>query len=431
MSNTIKKYTIVILSSIITLTSCTTKSDFSIGNGFIESDASMILTDTFSVKLSTLILDSIQTSGKSIALVGKYSDNNIGVLNSKSYVVISPSIYTLDEETVYDSLVLILEPSGYYYGDTLENYSIKIHRVTETIEKEKYDGLLSNNSHFEYDTNPIGEKTFKPRPKSGNEIRIPMNDDLGLELTNKFKSSSNPFSEESFTYYFKGIQLETSETTNCILGYTVNDTSLYFRLYCHLEGYDETKYLDMKASSTNLQFNQITADSTNSVISKLSQETTDSEILNNNAYVQGGTGIVTRIDFPTLKTLLLQNRKFEVIKAELSIQPSAEMDFSYLPSNLYLYLSNKHNDFITQLTDNDGNAVNGSLNKDYIYRENTTYSWDITSYINLIVENPESEYNGLLLLPENYDKEFNHVVIANQQKSKYRTKLKLLILYYE
>jgi len=129
--------------------------------------------------------------------------------------------------------------------------------------------------------------------------------------------------------------------------------------------------------------------------------------------------------------LLLQNRKFEVIKAELSIQPSAEMDFSYLPSNLYLYLSNKHNDFITQLTDNDGNAVNGSLNKDYIYRENTTYSWDITSYINLIVENPESEYNGLLLLPENYDKEFNHVVIANQQKSKYRTKLKLLILYYE
>nr|HPN23136.1 hypothetical protein [Tenuifilaceae bacterium] len=72
-----------------------------------------------------------------------------------------------------------------------------------------------------------------------------------------------------------------------------------------------------------------------------------------------------------------------------------------------------------------------SLNKDYIYRENTTYSWDITSYINLIVENPESEYNGLLLLPENYDKEFNHVVIANQQKSKYRTKLKLLILYYE
>ncbi|HNV51384.1 MAG TPA: DUF4270 family protein, partial [Tenuifilaceae bacterium] len=374
---------------------------------------------------------SLETSGKSIALVGRYSDNNIGILNSKSYVLLNPSIYTLEEETVYDSLVLIVVPSGYYYGDTLANYSIKVHRVTEAIEKEKYDGLLSNNSHFEYDTNPIGEKTFKPRPKSGNEIRIPMNDDLGLELTNKFKSSSNPFSEESFTYYFKGIQLETSETTNCILGYTVNDTSLYFRLYYHLEGYDETKYLDMKASSTNLQFNQITADSTNSVISKLSQETTDSEILNNNAYVQGGTGIVTRIDFPTLKTLLLQNRKFEVIKAELSIQPSAEMDFSYLPSNLYLYLSNKHNDFITQLTDNDGNAVNGSLNKDYIYRENTTYSWDITSYINLIVENPESEYNGLLLLPENYDKEFNHVVIANQQKSKYRTKLKLLILYYE
>jgi len=353
------------------------------------------------------------------------------VLNSKSYILLNPSIYTLDEETVYDSLVLIVVPSGYYYGDTLADYSINVHRVTEAIEKEKYDGMLSNNSHFEYDINPIGEKTFKPRPKSGNEIRIPISNNLGLEFTNMFKSSSNPFSEESFTYYFKGIQLESSETTNCILGYTVNDTSLYFRLYYHIEGYDETKYLDMKPSSTDLQFNQITADSTNSVISQLSQKTTNSEVLNNNAYVQGGTGIVARIDFPTLRLLLLQNRKFEVIKAELSIQPSDEMDFNYLPSNLYLYLSNKHNDFISLLTDDDGNAVNGSLNKDYIYRENTTYSWDITAYINLIVENPNSEYNGLLVLPENYDKEFNHVVIANQQKSKYRTKLKLLILYYE
>lgn len=417
--------------SIFLLLSCNTSNDLEIGNDFIESDASLVLCDTLSVNLSTLILDSLETSGKSIALVGRYNDGNIGVLNSKSYILLNPSIYTLEEETVYDSLVLIVVPSGYYYGDTLANYSIKVHRVTEAIEKEKYGGMLSNNSHFEYDINTIGEKTFKPRPKSANEIRIPISNNLGLEFTNMFKSSSNPFSEESFTYYFKGIQLETSETTNCILGYTVNDTSLYFRLYYHIEGYDETKYLDMKPSSTDLQFNQITADSTNSVISQLSQKTTNSEVLNNNAYVQGGTGIVARIDFPTLRLLLLQNRKFEVIKAELSIQPSDEMDFNYLPSNLYLYLSNKHNDFISLLTDDDGNAVNGSLNKDYIYRENTTYSWDITAYINLIVENPNSEYNGLLVLPKNYDKEFNHVVIANQQKSKYRTKLKLLILYYE
>ena len=417
--------------SIFLLLSCNTSNDLEIGTDFIESDASLVLCDTLSVNLSTLILDSLETSGKSIALVGRYNDGNIGVLNSKSYILLNPSIYTLDEETVYDSLVLIVVPSGYYYGDTLADYSINVHRVTEAIEKEKYDGMLSNNSHFEYDINPIGEKTFKPRPKSGNEIRIPISNNLGLEFTNMFKSSSNPFSEESFTYYFKGIQLESSETTNCILGYTVNDTSLYFRLYYHIEGYDETKYLDMKPSSTDLQFNQITADSTNSVISQLSQKTTNSEVLNNNAYVQGGTGIVARIDFPTLRLLLLQNRKFEVIKAELSIQPSDEMDFNYLPSNLYLYLSNKHNDFISLLTDDDGNAVNGSLNKDYIYRENTTYSWDITTYINLIVENPNSEYNRLLVLPENYDKEFNHVVIANQQKSKYRTKLKLLILYYE
>lgn len=411
--------------------SCTNSNDLTIGSNFIQSDASLVSTDTFSVGFSTLILDSIKTSGTNVALVGRYVDKNIGALNSRSYVIFGTGTSTLDVNAVFDSLVLVLVPSGYYYGDTSAFYNLKIHRVTQTIEVPD-DDFLSNNSSFEFDPDPIGSKFFIPKPNSGDEIRIPIKNSLGAQMASRLKSSSNPFEDEGgFTGYFKGVFLQTDESTNSILGFSISDTAMSLKMYYHISGYDETQTLSITPYATSLQFNQIKADSTNSVISKLSELPISSEQLNNNAFVQGGTGIVARIDFPTLKNLGLQDRRFEVVKAELIIQPSLEMDLNYLPSNLYLYLSNKHNDFITQLTDSDGKTVTGTLNEDYIFRENTSYSWDITSFVSVYLNQPELGYNGLLLLPDEYDRKFNHVIVANQQKSKFRSRLKLYILYYE
>ncbi|MGD9977658.1 MAG: DUF4270 family protein [Bacteroidales bacterium] len=422
---------------IATIFSCNNSNESVIGNDFILPDGSMVYTDTVSVNMSTLILDSIQTANQKVALVGRYNDKNIGTLNSKSFMIMGADSYTLDEYAVYDSLVLVLTPSGYYYGDTLTPCTIKVHEVKETIEIDNDEGYISNLSDFEVDPNPIGEKKFYARPKSKDEIRIPMSDELGLKFTNKFKSGTHPFEEdEGFTNYFKGIMLQVDDGTNTILEFEVNNESISLQLYYHIEDSDiqtedERDTLFIPPSNTSLQFNQIKADSTNSVISQLSEEPIGSAQLNNSCYVQGGTGIVARIDFPTLHDFLQQDRKFEILKAILVIQPSLEMDMNYLPSELYLYVTNKHNDFIARLTDASGNAITGSLYEDFIYRENTRYSWDITSFINVLAKNPSTTYNGLLLLPVDYNSKFNNVVIADQQQSQHRTQLELYVLYYE
>ena len=154
-------------------------------------------------------------------------------------------------------------------------------------------------------------------------------------------------------------------------------------------------------------------------------------INNNYSYVQGGTVLVTRIDFPTIRNLLLDDRHFKIIKAELVIQPSVIMNPDYLPDNLLLIVTNKHSDLLSKYTDGEGNDVKSTLNIDYMDRENSSYTWDITSFIEEITQVEESNYNGLLILPENYDSDFDHVIISDQKRSHFKTFLKLYVMYYE
>ena len=425
---------ILCVGSMILFYSCENKNDLTIGTNFISTDTHVVSVDTTTIKMSTFKIDSIQTSGKSVALVGYYSDNQMGGVKSRSYIKLSTSTTTLAENAVYDSLVLKLYPSGYYYGDTTHVFNLKVNRVTEDIVFPNDANGFFSNTNFKYDETPLGEVTFNSRPKEKKEISIPFSNDLGNDFVNILKSRKNAFDEYGgFANYFKGIVLSSTDDVNQILGFSMGDSTISLNLYYHLEGsaYTDTLSINFKPSSTSYQFNQIENVNTNSLISKLTSKPIQSELLDNNAYVQGGTGITTRIDFPWIKNYLLDGKKFELIKAMLYIQPTIDSNPDYLPATLNLYATNKFNEFQTVLTDKSGTKLSGSLTKDLVYPENTCYSWDVTNFINTLMDVEELNYNGLLLLPTSYDSKIDHIVAANQIKSQYRTHLKLYILYYE
>jgi hypothetical protein len=417
----------------ILLVSCESNDSLTLGSGFIQSTARIVFTDTLTVSTSTLLRDTIITSGKSIALVGRYCNEIIGSIKSRSYIILTNVCQSIDEQSVYDSLVLKLVPSGYYYGDTSSSFTIAIHRVLQDIQYKEGESYLYNNSHFDFDsTENLGEYTFMPKPKEKEEIRIRLNDFLGLDFFNKLKSSSNAFEQEGgFINYFKGIVINSSSEGNkSILGFST-DTSILLNLYYHVSGSDGVSRCKFSPVSTDLQFNEIKSDRSSTLIENISKIPTSSIDLENFSFVQGGIGLVTRIEFPTLKNLLEQDKPFQVIKAELIVQPSSTMEIDKLPQALNLYVTNKHNDLIGILTSENGAILDGSLYIDYIYRENTTYSWDVTGLIKKLTNLTKSEYNGLMLLPENYNCAFDYVIIADQKKSQYKTTLKLYILYYE
>lgn len=419
---------IIAVASILLVFSCDENSG-TIGVNFINSNVRMVYTDTLTVKLSSFKLDSVGTSGKKLALVGRFNDEHIGSFNSKSYIVLKNEANTIDYNAVYDSIFLEIKPTGYFYGDTSSLFTIKAYEVTEIIETSENSSYLFNTSEFAHDIF-LGEKTFLPRPKSGDKIMIPINDDFGRNLVELLRLSTTPFEHwGGFQYFFKGLALESGNSNSSILGFSLD--TLNINLYYHIEGVGTAQSVSFSPTSTDLQFNQISIANTGSPSNLLTSKPLPSELLNNHAFVQGGTGIFTRIDFPYLKDILLQERSFVITKARLVIQPSLVMNPDYLPSSLYLYGTNKFNDFLSAITNSEGTTLNGSLHKDDTYPENTNYSWDITSFIKILLNPSENEFTGLTLLPKDYDTNFDHVIVNDQIKSQYKTKLELYMLYYE
>ncbi|BDX38081.1 hypothetical protein CYCD_14360 [Tenuifilaceae bacterium CYCD] len=413
--------------------SCTNENDLTIGNQFIRSNTRLVCIDTLTVKLSTFKMDSLETSGNNLALVGRFNDSNIGTISSSSYIVMGNNALTLQERIVLDSFVLILKPSGYYYGDTLSSYKIQVHEVAKRIEPKEDASVLYNTDTIECKPILLGEKVVSPKPALKKEIRIPINSTISTELFDKFRSSTKPFTDDNpFTEYFKGIRLSTTEA-NSILGFTVSDTSILMTMYYHAsDNIDSTGTLTIKPSNTTYQFNSVSPAEAGSVIMSITEDPVSSEDLNNLAFLQGGSGIFTRVEFPSLKNIVTNyDKPYEILRADLIIQPSAKMDFNYLPSKLNIYSTNKHNDFLSAITDASGSQVTSTLVKNEEYKEESYYTWDITYYIKQLINAGDWEYNGIHIIPVDYASKFDHVIIADQKASKYKTQLKIYILYYE
>src|SRR4030042_4307130 len=91
-----------------------------LGKEIMKPSSRLVLIDTFSIDMSTVILDSIPTSGTDLLLTGIYNDNNLGKIVTKSYFQVGfPKKYSVDKQEYFDSVSLIITYSGYSYGDTL------------------------------------------------------------------------------------------------------------------------------------------------------------------------------------------------------------------------------------------------------------------------------------------------------------------------
>ena len=76
---------------------------FTLGEEYIESQTDLTLIDTFSVSLSTVILDTVITSGTGSMLIGSYRDDIFGKITSHSYFQIGiPDSFDVEDDDIYD-----------------------------------------------------------------------------------------------------------------------------------------------------------------------------------------------------------------------------------------------------------------------------------------------------------------------------------------
>jgi hypothetical protein len=387
-----KKGRSLLLNSIITvsllITSCSgDKNEFTIGEEFIESETSIQLVDTFSVRLSTVLSDSLPTSVIDTILVGNYRDNLFGRVTCNSYFEIGlPENDDILPDDYYDSMTITLPYTGYVYGDTLNPLCLHVYRLTEEILADAQTGYLFNTSSFEHEAEPLATLIVEPMPKTDDSLEFRISDAFGEMIFDMLRlNDSDIGSESAFLQFFKGLVIKADTNYNSsIVGFDASSGDVKLTLYTHRIGeFEETIEYEFPLINVEKQFNEIKYNFNNSILSAydFSGNAIPSDEMDNKSFTQGGVGLMTKIEFPWLNEFLLFENS-AILKVELIIKP-ARLSYNTfsLPENIYLYNTDRHNQLGDILYDSDGNVLTPDFENDELFYEGTSYTYNITDFI--------------------------------------------------
>jgi hypothetical protein len=128
--------------------------------------------------------------------------------------------------------------------------------------------------------------------------------------------------------------------------------------------------------------------------------------------------------------LLLRPDYLKIIKAELIVTPVNQTytGFTPLPPQLYAYTTDQLNNLGSPLVSTTSNGYQtGNLVIDPLYNSNTTYVYDVTSYLQKQISINYANQNGLLLIPPSPASitTFNRLVIGDKNNSAGALQLKV------
>lgn len=408
--------------------------------------------DTLTITASSFLLDPLPTAANKKLLVGGTVDEQFGQVAVSSYFRLSASDLSLEklpDEVTYDSLSIELYYNKYSYGDTSRALRLDIHRVIQDIEPKELPIALEDDEYpvfvseatlysdrtFDYDPISLGGITIIPRPNTKTDtLRFRLDDILGKQLLGLAENKDSKLvNNDDFVEYFKGLLLRSDGASHAAIGL---QDSLKLRIHYsydnEIDGKKASGALMLGIGPSKYQYNQITANRNNTNLADLTfdnQEIASSKT-ENKTFIQGSTGIVTRLRFPTLRSFLSIDNK-ALSKATLII----ETDQSGIgnqppPTSLILMAANKYGTPTSIVQGANGNAT-------AVYQPNTQsggvingrYEFDITDYVSkLIKQSGFDEKQSLLLTLPTKDllSSVNRLIIAKQQN---KPAIKLNILY--
>lgn len=331
--------------------------------GFDDNDPLTVeINDSIKVIASTYLLDSLPSSNTGTIMLGANDDPALGKLKLSSYFRIkAPAQADLPKDAVFDSLSLVLKYSKYSYGDTTKSQQLIVHRLKELIKLHKVNNdvepeekplfvtdedALFTTSTVKYDAVPLGTHSYKPSPGSKDSVSIKLNDNWGRELFKMLLEKDKKLaSADEFLNYFNGMFIE-SANSSAIIGFNTDDLKMLVHYhYRNDNGFPETGKSEFVINDKQYQFNHIDADRQATNLKNLSQKSqeVDAATTGQQLFVQGGSGIVTKILLPGL-TQFMHEPGIVVNKVELIIQTSPSTYALYkAPASLILFIANDRN----------------------------------------------------------------------------------------
>lgn len=426
--------------SLTTLIGCRDEAT-TLGEKWLQSDFKTLQTDTCSILFTTVLSDSIATSGDTICEIGRYKDAIRGDIKASFYTEYNVPDVSIanDNRYKFDSLTIRMYCDSDYLGDTLAGpQRIAIHRLKKNIEMDDY-GYLYNKSNVAYDPTPLTTFLYTPHPsqrRKSVEVRLP--DELGLDFFTRMRQGEDRMEQQSyFRDYFKGLVFKPADTNSNIIGFQVNDSSFVISMYYHDITNMPTAKKAVFTPTSSKNFQKIEHDRTGTPWQDLKAGINyglSSSKTNHYAYLQGLTGMYILVDFPHLNDLNAEGDMVSIESAYLQLFPLRN---SYgaqnpLPPKILLYTTDVNGVTGDVIYNLGGTSVQtGSLITDYLTGVDTYYTFDISTFLRGVFGATGTNMKRLkIILPDgNFFSTTKNVLFGDRYYSNENNRVKLTLLY--
>lgn len=425
-----------ILASVLLMNACK-RADINFSSQLLDNNITqIIMTDTFSVDLSTVYIDSFSTGQTGVTVFGGYNDPYFGRLDAQTFYEIAPPTTKATDyvKSIYDSLYITLKLRKTFYGDTTKPIQIQVSRLSEPIVPPTFYGdpgtiLYSKNSFAVFPT-PLGVINTYIRPSVDDSIHIKLDDALGQELFNKIQTASLDLqSTANFLSYFYGLRIASNNNSNAV--YTCADSATVYLAYHNPNLNKDSARLAFPLVNRNLHFIHVTADRSATMLNNLGSlnQAGKTNVINstqtgNMAFSQPISNTMIKIRFPNIQDIQKLPYYAKFLKAQLIVRPVAGTysPLYYLPPQLRLSNTTILNQLGQDITSvaSPGTAAGvqyGNLVTDY-FNGKSYYSYDLTNYVKTILADPEYPFyqSGLLLTPPNpaFQSQFARLIAGNR-----------------
>lgn len=348
--------------------------------------------DTVTLKSFTTKEDSLSTDERTFSLLGSYTDPIFGRTDASflSQIRLSTSNVTFGTSPVADSIVLYLDYSS-YYGDTntLQNVSVYELENDVFIDSSYYSNL--NIANFIPNNLLLANQDYYPKPND-TSIAIKLDISLANKLVNADPDSL--IDNTVFLKLFKGIYVKTQSilSNGAIIYFDLISARSKVTLYYHNS--TDTLKFDFLINSSCARVNLFKHDYTTSTINTVIGDSLTNDSL---IYLQAMSGLMSKIKMPYLSSLK-NDSSIAIVKAELIIPVNNyDATFYKTPTKLLLvgYNSSGSYEFLPDY------LVNSSYFGGAFYASDSTYRFNISRYVQQLVDNSRTDYGMALFVNEN------------------------------
>jgi hypothetical protein len=335
-------------------------------------------------------IDSVQTSGYELLLVGGFNDELRGDITIESFVSFDKPTFSdtrayASTEYILDSATLEFQYGTYYIGDTTAYNEFEIYMLESPLELPEEGAFYNVSDDVSSESEALISKRFIPHPNLGQDLVVRLSDDLGNDLLTKLSTDADEVSTSTlFQEYFPGFRIAPTEDNDAIFSYSVGDSSSVIKLYYHYseDNFVEEELFITPVSSTS--FYKVNHDYSETPVADLTEgdDGLSSTLSDNMSYLMGLAGFYVKIDFPYLTDIAKLGTAGIVQSATLEIHPATGTydEEADLPESLSLYIADKFGSTVDAVTYTYGTSLQtGSLNYDEF--GDTYYTYTITDFI--------------------------------------------------